>query len=109
MPRSKKLSDRMRAESRTQILSAARRLFADNGYFKCRVSDIAQAADMSQGNVYWYFTSKEEVLKAVLAVGFEAVERVLEETSLQTGSGLQQLTDLTDKYIYHRSSLLYIP
>ena len=65
MPRSKELSDQMRAHSQAQILAAARQLFATQGYFNCRVSEIAREASMSPGNVYWYFSSKEEVLKAV--------------------------------------------
>jgi AcrR family transcriptional regulator len=99
MPRSKKASAQMRAESRVQILDAARKLFAEYGYFRCKVSDIAREAGMSQGNVYWYFSSKEDVLKAVLTEGFEAVEKVLEEAQSQSGTGLEKLAYTAEKYI----------
>jgi AcrR family transcriptional regulator len=99
MPRSKELSAQMRAQSRAQILTAARKLFADRGYFACRVSDIAREADMSQGNIYWYFSSKEEVLKAVLAEGFEKVGAVLQQAESQSGSGLDKLADAVDHYL----------
>lgn len=74
MPRNEETSARMRAESRAAILEAARKLFAEVGFFKCTVSDVAREAGMSQGNVYWYFKSKDEILKAILAEGFESIE-----------------------------------
>ncbi len=34
------------------------------------MADVARAAGMSAGNLYWYFPSKEDLLKEVLASGF---------------------------------------
>ncbi len=99
MPRSKKVSEQMRAQSRAQILNAARRLFAEQGYFKCKVSDIAHEAGMSQGNIYWYFSSKEELLKAVLADGFEALGAVIHEAQSHPGSGREKLAFTVERYI----------
>ncbi len=79
MPRSKVQSEQMRADSRGRILEAARRVFAQKGYFKVKAADIARAAGMSQGNLYWYFDSKEEVLKAILAEGFTALHGLTAE------------------------------
>jgi AcrR family transcriptional regulator len=42
MPRSKQASEQMRARSRAKILEAARRLFADQGYFSSKVAEIAR-------------------------------------------------------------------
>jgi AcrR family transcriptional regulator len=99
MPRSKKTSEQMRAASRARILGAARELFAQRGYFKCRVSDIARKAGMSQGNVYWYFSSKEDILKTILAEGFEAVGAVLLEAQSYSGSGVEKLAYATEQYV----------
>ena len=94
MPRSKELSEQMRAQSRARIIQAARQLFAEQGYFKCKVADIARRAEMSQGNVYWYFQSKQEVLQAVLAQGFQALEKMTQDVAEREGSGLEKLNDL---------------
>lgn len=99
MPRSKELSDQMRAHSQAQILAAARQLFATQGYFNCRVSEIAREAGMSPGNVYWYFSSKEEVLKAVLADGFQAQEDLLAEVAAQPGTSRDRVDLLLDRYL----------
>ena len=44
------------------ILDAAIRVFAREGFHRCRVSDIAKEANVAYGLVYHYFRSKDEVL-----------------------------------------------
>lgn len=99
MPRSDQLNREMRARSRTQLMSAARRLFAAGGYFQTKVSDIAREAGMSQGNVYWYFSSKEELLKAVLADGFESLSELMETSAAEQLSSGEKLDRLLDRFI----------
>ncbi|MGD8813422.1 MAG: helix-turn-helix domain-containing protein [Anaerolineales bacterium] len=97
MPRSKALNEQMRAQSRDMILQAARRMFAERGFFKCKVADIAQMAEMSQGNVYWYFRSKQELLQAVLAEGFQALELMTHEVAVSDGDSAEKLEGLIDR------------
>ncbi len=99
MPRSPIQNENMRAESREKIISTARHLFAQHGYDRCNVSDIAREAGMSQGNIYWYFASKDAVLKAVLASAFEALRRLLSEVNAHPGTGIEKLNYLIDHYI----------
>jgi AcrR family transcriptional regulator len=99
MPRSKKHSEQMRAHSREQILSAARKLFAEKGYDGCKVSDIAHQSAMSQGSIYWYFPSKEDLLKAVLAEGFENLGDLMVEAAAGSGDSIEKLDDLIARYI----------
>lgn len=47
---------------RTQILEAAGRVFARKGFDRATVSDIARAAKLSEGSIYNYFRSKEDLL-----------------------------------------------
>jgi AcrR family transcriptional regulator len=84
----------MRAQSRAALISAARKLFAEKGYFNCKVSDVARQAGMSQGNVYWYFSSKEDLLKAVLGDGFESLGEALAQAAEGPGTGLDKLDQL---------------
>jgi TetR/AcrR family transcriptional regulator, fatty acid metabolism regulator protein len=49
-------------DRRRQILDAAVRVFARQGFHGCRVSDIADEAGVAYGLVYHYFRSKDEVL-----------------------------------------------
>src|SRR3954467_2448973 len=50
------------AEKRRQILDAAVKVFARQGFHACRVSDIADEAGVAYGLVYHYFSSKDQVL-----------------------------------------------
>jgi AcrR family transcriptional regulator len=93
-PRSKKLSEEMRAQSRAALVVAARKLFAEQGYFNCKVSDVARQAGMSQGNVYWYFSSKEDLLKAVLGDGFETLGGILAQAAAAPGTSMEKLDHL---------------
>jgi AcrR family transcriptional regulator len=49
-------------DRRRQILDAAIRVFARQGFHSCRVSDIADEAGVAYGLVYHYFDSKDQVL-----------------------------------------------
>ncbi len=49
-------------DKRRVILDAAIRVFAREGFYSCRVSDIANEAGVAYGLVYHYFRSKDEVL-----------------------------------------------
>jgi len=52
-------------DKREAIVRAAIKVFARNGYFNSKVSDIAGEAGIADGTVYLYFKSKEEVLHSV--------------------------------------------
>ncbi|MBI9075522.1 MAG: TetR/AcrR family transcriptional regulator [Desulfatibacillum sp.] len=66
-----KRRDRQRKERRQAILQAAENLFAQQGYRKTRIEDIAGMADVSVGTVYGYFKNKEDLLMSVLDdIGF---------------------------------------
>jgi AcrR family transcriptional regulator len=97
MPRNKELSQQMRQESRAKILAAASQLFATQGYFSCKISDIASEAGMSQGNVYWYFEGKEDLLKAILEKGFESLEQMTAAAAAHPGTSLDKLNELVEQ------------
>lgn len=98
MPRSKIQSEQIRAESRTKILSASRQMFAERGYDGCNMADVARQAGMSQGNIYWYFSSKEELYKAVLVEGFAALGAVMAEAAARPGTSLEKLDFFLDRF-----------
>ncbi|MGZ5494042.1 MAG: TetR/AcrR family transcriptional regulator [Thermoanaerobaculia bacterium] len=47
---------------RERILRAAVDVFAQNGYFNAKVSDIAKSAGVADGTIYLYFDGKEDLL-----------------------------------------------
>jgi AcrR family transcriptional regulator len=56
-------------ERRRQLLAYAADRFADNGYHPTSVAEIVEGLGVGKGVFYWYFDSKEELLRAILAEG----------------------------------------
>jgi len=54
-------------ERKQQLLAAAARLFADQGYASTRVVDIVDAAGVAKGLFYWYFENKEALFRELAA------------------------------------------
>jgi TetR/AcrR family transcriptional regulator, fatty acid metabolism regulator protein len=52
-------------DKRPRILEAAVRVFAKNGFYATRVSDVAKAAGVADGTIYLYFKSKDELLRSL--------------------------------------------
>lgn len=61
------------------IIAAADQLFYEQGYENTSFSDIADAVDISRGNFYYHFRSKDEILSAVLKARLEDIHAMLEE------------------------------
>lgn len=64
-PRTAEQTTQTREKRRRELLDAARELFAAKGFEQTNVSDIAARAGVSQGTIYWYFKSKDDLLMAV--------------------------------------------
>jgi AcrR family transcriptional regulator len=58
--------EQMREERRSQILASALAVFSQKGFHASNVSDVAARAGVSQGTIYWYFDSKEELFDAAI-------------------------------------------
>ena len=71
-------------DRRRQILDAAIRVFARQGFHSCRVSDIADEADVAYGLVYHYFRSKEEVLNELFVERWSLLLAAIEEVDRGT-------------------------
>ncbi|HYH23460.1 MAG TPA: TetR family transcriptional regulator [Azospirillum sp.] len=69
----------MSAEStRQQIIEAADRLFYEQGFEATSFADIAAAVQLSRGNFYYHFKTKDDILQAVIALRLTNTGRMLE-------------------------------
>jgi TetR/AcrR family transcriptional regulator, fatty acid metabolism regulator protein len=67
-------------DKRRQILDAAIRVFARQGFHSTRVADIADEAGVAYGLVYHYFKSKDEVLNELFSERWSLLLAAIEET-----------------------------
>ena len=73
-----------RKEARpAELMSAALELFVERGFAATRLDEVSVRAGVSKGTLYLYFSSKEELFKAVIRSGIvpliERGERLLDE------------------------------
>jgi AcrR family transcriptional regulator len=66
-------------DKRRMILDAAVIAFAKRGFHACRVSDIADEANVAYGLVYHYFRSKDEVLDTLFLDRWNVLLAVISE------------------------------
>lgn len=64
---------------RRQILDGATRCFARNGFHATSMQDVLREADLSAGAVYRYFSSKEELIGAIVTEVLDNVREAFEE------------------------------
>lgn len=57
----------------SEIIAAARNVFAEKGYIAATVDEIAALAALAKGTIYVYFDSKEQIYNAVLENDLDAL------------------------------------
>ena len=65
--------------TRQQIVDAADQLFYRQGFDHTSFSDIADAVQISRGNFYYHFKSKDEILEAVIERRLVATREMLRQ------------------------------
>ena len=66
-----------RPGKRERLVSAARQLLHQQGTERTTLAEIAQAADVPPGNVYYYFKTKDEVIAAVIEAHAQQIKTTL--------------------------------
>jgi TetR/AcrR family fatty acid metabolism transcriptional regulator len=67
-------------EKPERILFAAENIFADRGFTKATVNEVAKLAGVAEGTVYEYYQNKEDLLLSIALKRFENYLRELPET-----------------------------
>ncbi|HWV39578.1 MAG TPA: TetR/AcrR family transcriptional regulator [Vulgatibacter sp.] len=70
--------EQARGDKRARIVEAAIRVFADRGFHRATVAEVAREADVADGTIYLYFKNKDDLLACL----FE--ERMAELNALMT-------------------------
>ncbi|WP_052339355.1 TetR/AcrR family transcriptional regulator [Gorillibacterium massiliense] len=73
---SPKVTEAYKKERRAAIMETALACFAEKGYVLATLDEIARRLGMSKGSVYLYFSSKDEIYKALMK---ERTETMVEE------------------------------
>ena len=61
-------------ERKQELIDTAERLFLEKGYEQTTVADIVREIEVAQGTFYYYFSSKEKILEAIIEKDITALE-----------------------------------
>ena len=94
--------EQMRVERRKQILESALAVFSQKGFHASTLSDVAAHVGVSQGTIYWYFSSKEELFDAAIIAyleGFGAEMAAVLENDGTASEKLRALAHSMDDFV----------
>lgn len=84
--------DARRTDTRERILTTAALLFSEKGFSATSIRDISDALGVTKAALYYHFTSKEQILHAIVDQPISAVRGVLSEPrDLTTAPARHQL------------------
>jgi len=97
---------------KAEIIRIAGELFAEKGFQGTSLRDIGQAVELRRGSLYSHFSSKEEILKMLLAPAVEELIEVLDRVAAQPGNGREKLDRALSEAIAcgrrHRNAILVL-
>lgn len=96
-------------EKQIEIIVAAERLFAEEGFDGTSVRDIAKAANVNIAMISYYFGSKEKLLEALLLYRVSSMKLTLESVSQENISPVEKMNKLIFTYVnrIHSNRCIY--
>ena len=91
--------------TRDHIVEAADELFYRQGYAHTSFSDIADAVQISRGNFYHHFKSKDEILDAVIHVRLANTRKMLEQWEIEGKQPADRIQSFINILIENRAQI----
>lgn len=86
-------------ERRSEILTAAKQLFANEGYARVTTRALAEKAGLSQTGLYLYFATKEDILRAISDETHDALTAAFDRAVTDAETPGEALRKLIRAYI----------
>lgn len=85
---------REKEQRRDDILSAARSLLVEKGYYNISMRQIANLSELGVGTIYSYFSSKEEIYAYLSEEVFEIIFQLLLSAEESTDSPVEKIKNI---------------
>lgn len=82
-----------------QIMLHAVDVFSRKGFAGAKIKDIAESAGFSQGYVYNYFKSKDDIFTKIVEQAADGAGKAVEFASQLEGTPMQRITWLTEAFL----------
>jgi len=91
--------------TREHIVEAADRLFYRQGYEHTSFSDIADVVQLSRGNFYYHFKTKDEILDAVISVRLADTQEMLTRWETESKDPADRIRSFINILIANRADI----
>lgn len=91
--------------TRERIVEAADALFYQRGFEKTSFADIADAVQLSRGNFYYHFKTKDDILEAVIALRSARTQSMLEAWTRDAATPADRLRCFAEMLIQNRQEI----
>lgn len=105
------MNKRSGKESKKKILNAAMKVFSKKGYAGANIRSIAEAAGISIGGVYLYFSNKEDLYRSLLVEKIDEKNRLTVSFVQAKESPFEALSGFVDlhlEYARKHKGLIFI-
>jgi len=87
-----------KALKRESIIQTALQLFSSHGFHRTTIPDIAKKLQMSVGNLYNYFPSKDVLAKEIIKYTSEVLGHEIQQVNIQEISTREKITQIVTVY-----------
>jgi len=98
-----------KAKKRESIIQASLKLFSTNGFHKTTIPDIAKKLNMSVGNLYNYFKSKDILAKEIIKYTSEVLGQEIQKVNnldISTKEKIKEIVKLYFKMAKERPEMI---
>lgn len=92
--------------TRDHIVEAADQLFYRQGYEHTSFSDIAEALQISRGNFYHHFKTKDEILDAVIGLRLSNTQKTLQQWEAEGSHPADRIRSFIHLLIMNRAKIM---
>jgi AcrR family transcriptional regulator len=98
--------DSKSARTRRRVVDAAAHVLLRRGYAGTRLSDVAEVAQVQAPAIYYYFSSRDELIDEAVAVGLDRARSLVSEALAEAPPDLRALDRLAIAVAAHLRTLL---
>lgn len=94
------------ANKRDQIIAAADQLFYQHGFEHTSFAHIAEAVNISRGNFYYHFKTKDEILDAVINLRLTNTQVMLDQWFTEGKTPVDRIRSFINILIMNQATIL---
>ncbi|MDT7743217.1 MAG: TetR/AcrR family transcriptional regulator, cholesterol catabolism regulator, partial [Actinomycetota bacterium] len=99
-------ADRKSARTRRRIVDAAAQVLVRRGYAGTRLSDVADVAQVQAPAIYYYFSSRDDLIDEAVAEGLARARTLVNEALAEAPTDLPAIERVSVAVAAHLSTLL---